>query len=74
MSILQIPLMKYWRLNQMNNAHDFAVADKVRHIDSLTEWWVVSLYFDINKVICITTDESKDTRRTFNPNQLEIIS
>ena len=73
MSILQTLFKKYWRLNQMNNAHDFSISDRVRHIDSHTEWWVLSLYFDINKVICITTDESRDTRRTFNPNQLEIL-
>ena len=73
MSILQIPYKKYWRLNQMTNAHDFSISDRVLHVDSNSEWWVVSLYYEINKVICITTDESRDTRRTFNPNQLEIL-
>ena len=73
MSTLQTPYKKYWRLNQMTNAHDFKISDKVLHIDSHTEWWVVSLYYEINKVICITTDSSRDTRKTFNPNQLEIL-
>ena len=57
----------------MTNAHDFNISDKVLHIDSNSEWWVISLYYEINKVICITTDESRDTRKTFNPNQLEIL-
>ena len=51
----------------------FAIADKVREIDSLTEWWVLTLYPDLNKVVCITTDESRKTRKTFRPDQLEII-
>ena len=57
----------------MTNAHDFKISDKVLHIDSNSEWWVVSLYYEINKVICITTDENRDTRKTFNQNQLEVI-
>ena len=51
----------------------FSIADKVRDIDSLSEWWVLTLYPDLNKVVCITTDESRNTRKTFKPHQLEII-
>ena len=51
----------------------FAISDKVRDIDNLTEWWVLTLYTSINAVVCITTDESRDTRKTFKPNQLEVI-
>ena len=51
----------------------FAIADKVREIDSLTEWWVLTLYPELNSVVCITTDESRSTRKTFKPHQLEII-
>ena len=51
----------------------FAIADKVREIDSLTEWWVLTLYPEINAVVCITTDESRRDRKTFKPHQLEII-
>jgi len=51
----------------------FAVADKVRDVDSLSEWWVLTLYPELNSVICITTDESRKTRKTFKPHQLEII-
>ena len=51
----------------------FSISDKVRHIDSLTEWWVLTLYPEINAVVCITTDESRRDRKTFKPHQLEII-
>ena len=50
-----------------------SVADKVRDIDSLSEWWVLTLYPELDSVICITTDESRKTRKTFKPHQLEII-
>ena len=52
---------------------DFAIADKVREIDNLTEWWVLTLYPEINAVVCITTDETRRDRKTFKPHQLEII-
>ena len=51
----------------------FAVADKVRDVDSLSEWWVLTLYPELNSVVCITTDETRNTRKTFKPHQLEII-
>ena len=51
----------------------FSIADKVRDIDSLTEWWVLTLYPELNQVVCITTDESRKDRKTFRPDQLEII-
>ena len=51
----------------------FAIADKVRELDNLTEWWVLTLYPELNSVVCITTDESRSTRKTFKPHQLEII-
>ena len=51
----------------------FSCADKVREVDSLTEWWVLTLYPELNSVVCITTDESRKTRKTFKPHQLEII-
>ena len=50
-----------------------SVADKVRDIDSLSEWWVLTLYPELDSVICITTDESRKTRKTFKPHQLEIL-
>ena len=51
----------------------FSIGDKVRDTDNNSEWWVLTLYPDLNSVICITTDESRDTRITYKPNQLEII-
>jgi len=51
----------------------FAISDKVREIDNLTEWWVLTLYPNINAIVCITTREDRDDRRTFKPHQLEII-
>ena len=51
----------------------FAISDKVRDIDNLTEWWVLTLYPNINAIVCITTREDRDDRRTFKPHQLEII-
>ena len=51
----------------------FSIADKVRDVDSLSEWWVLTLYPELNSVVCITTDESRKTRKTFKPHQLEII-
>ena len=51
----------------------FSISDKVRDIDSLTEWWVLTLYPKLDLVVCITTDESRSTRKTFKPHQLEIL-
>ena len=51
----------------------FSISDKVSAMDSLTEWWVLTLYPKLNLVVCITTDESRKTRKTFKPHQLEII-
>ncbi len=52
---------------------EFSIADKVRDIDSLSEWWVLTLYPELDSVVCITTDESRSTRKTFKPHQLEIL-
>ena len=30
-------------------------------------------YPDLDSIVCITTDESRSTRKTFKPHQLEII-
>ena len=44
---------------------EFSIADKVRDIDSLSEWWVLTLYPDLDSIVCMTTDESRSTRKTF---------
>ena len=41
--------------------------------DDYSEWWVLTLYPNINSIVCITTKEDRDTRRTFKPHQLEIL-
>ena len=51
----------------------FSIGDKVRHIETGTEWWVLTLYPELNNVVCITTDESRSTRITYKPDQLEIL-
>ena len=51
----------------------FSIGDKVMNPDDYSEWWVLTLYPELNSVVCITTDESRSTRKTFKPHQLEII-
>lgn len=52
---------------------EFSIGDKVINPDDHSEWWVLTLYPDLNSVVCITTDESRSTRKTFKPHQLEIL-
>ena len=67
--------MTEYMISKMEDTNNviFSVADKVRDIDSLSEWWVLTLYPELNSVVCITTDETRNTRKTFKPHQLEII-
>ena len=51
----------------------FAIGDRVRFTDDYSEWWVLTLYPNINALVCITTKEDRKDRRTFKPHQLEII-
>ena len=57
----------------MESCTQFAIGDKVRHTDDYSEWWVLTLYPNINALVCITADESRSTRKTFKPHQLEIL-
>ena len=57
----------------MESCTQFAIGDKVMNTDDYSEWWVLTLYPELNSVVCITTDESRSTRKTFKPHQLEII-
>ena len=71
MNTSEINSLITWRFPQMTEScTQFAISDKVRDIDNLTEWWVLTLYPDLNSVVCITTDESRSTRKTFKPHQL----
>ena len=67
--------MTEYMISKMEDTNNviFSVADKVRDMDSLSEWWVLTLYPELNSVVCITTDETRNTRKTFKPHQLEII-
>ena len=67
--------MTEYMISKMEDTNNviLSCADKVREVDNLTEWWVLTLYPELNQVICITTDESRKTRKTFKPHQLEII-
>ena len=51
----------------------FAIGDRVRFIDDYSEWWVLTLYPNINALVCITVHEDRKDRKTFKPHQLEII-
>ena len=51
----------------------FSIGDKVINPDDYSEWWVLTLYPNINAIVCITTREDRNDRRTFKPHQLEII-
>ena len=51
----------------------FAIGDRVRFTDDYSEWWVLTLYPNINALVCITTKEDRKDRRTFKPHQLEIV-
>ena len=58
---------------EMESCTQFAIGDRVRFIDDFSEWWVLTLYPNINHVVCITVHEDRKDRRTFKPHQLEII-
>lgn len=49
-----------------------SISDKVRDEEGL-EWWVLSLFPEINSVVCITTVEERFDRKAFRPEELTII-
>ena len=49
-----------------------AVSDKVRDEEGFT-WWVLSMFPDINSVVGITTNEDRNDRKAFRPEELTII-
>jgi len=49
-----------------------SISDKVRDEEGL-EWWVLSLFPEINSVVCITTNEERFARKAFRPEELEVI-
>ena len=49
-----------------------AVSDKVRVEEGFT-WWVLSMFPEINSVVGITTNEDRNDRKAFRPEELTII-
>ena len=49
-----------------------SISDKVRDEEGL-EWGVLSLFPEINSVVCITTNEDRFDRKAFRPEELEVI-
>ena len=49
-----------------------AVSDKVRDEEGLT-WWVLSMFPEINSVVGITTNEDRNDRKAFRPEELTVI-
>ena len=47
-------------------------SDKVRDEAGLT-WWVLSMFPEINSVVGITTNEDRNDRKAFRPEELTII-
>ena len=47
-------------------------SDKVRDEEGLT-WWVLSMFPEINSVVGITTNEDRNDRKPFRPEELTII-
>ena len=52
---------------------EFAIGDRVRFTDDYSEWWVLTLFPNINHIVCITVKEDRKDRKTFKPHQLEIL-
>ena len=55
-----------------SNGNLLAVSDKVRDEEGLT-WWVLSMFPEINSVVGITTNEDRNDRKEFRPEELTII-
>ena len=49
-----------------------AVSVKVRAEEGFT-WWVLSMFPEINSVVGITTNEDRNDRKAFRPEELTII-
>jgi len=49
-----------------------AVSDKVRDEEGFS-WYVLSMFPEINSVVGITTNEDRNDRKAFRPEELEVI-
>ena len=64
-------------MNQLSTLTDskgnlLAVSDKVRDEEGFT-WWVLSMFPEINSVVGITTNEDRNDRKAFRPEEWTII-
>ena len=61
-------------MNQLtaSKGHVLSCSDKVRDEEGLT-WWVLSMCPQINSVVGITTNEDRNDRKAFRPEELEVI-
>ena len=50
-----------------------AVSDKVRDEEGFS-WFVLSMFPEINSVVGITTNEDRNDRKAFRPEELTILS
>ena len=50
----------------------FSIGDKVRDPEE-REWWVLTMYPELNKIVLLTCDESRSDRITYKPDDLEFI-
>ena len=54
-----------------SNGNLLSCSDKVRDEEGL-EWWVLSMFPEINSVVGITTNEERFDRKAFRPDELTI--
>jgi len=54
-----------------SNGNLLSCSDKVRDEEGL-EWWVLSMFPEINSVVGITTNEERFDRKAFRPEELTI--
>ena len=61
-------------MSQLTDAkgHVLSCSDKVRDEEGFT-WWVLSMFPEINSVVGITTNEDRNDRKAFRPEELTII-
>ena len=61
-------------MNQLTDSKGqiLSCSDKVRDEEGLT-WWGLSMFPEINSVVGITTNEDRNDRKAFRPEELEVI-
>ena len=61
-------------MNQLTDSKGqvLSCSDRVRDEEGF-DWWVLSMFPEINSVVCITTNEDRFDRKAFRPDELTII-